>query len=95
MARGAARVLVTDGSRPVAEAMVGAPVLTYAPPTVTVARVTGAGDCFLAAHLAAELAGQPRDAALRQAAEAAAGSDDVATGPAAAVCETDDGLPPC
>ena len=43
-----------------------------APPAVTVARVTGAGDCFLAAHLAAELAGQPREAALRQAVQAAA-----------------------
>ncbi|WP_237168747.1 PfkB family carbohydrate kinase, partial [Paracoccus shandongensis] len=67
-----ARVLVTDGPRPAAEAMAGAPTLTVAPPPVTVARVTGAGDCFLAAHLAAELAGQPREAALHRAAEAAA-----------------------
>ena len=35
------------------------------PVTVTVERVTGAGDCFLAAHLAAELKEMPRDAALR------------------------------
>jgi pseudouridine kinase len=72
VARGAARVLVTDGPQLVAEAMAGAPTLTFAPPAVTVARVTGAGDCFLAAHLAAELAGQPRDTSLRRAVEAAA-----------------------
>lgn len=72
VARGAARVLVTDGARPAADAMAGAAVLTAAPPVVTIARVTGAGDCFLAAHLAAELRGQPRDIALRAAVEAAA-----------------------
>jgi sugar/nucleoside kinase (ribokinase family) len=37
-----------------------------------VERVTGAGDCFLAAHLAAELKEMPRDAALRQAVRASA-----------------------
>ena len=72
VARGAARVLVTDGPHPAAEAMVGAPTLTVTPPAVTVARVTGAGDCFLAAHLAAELKGQPREVALRQAVESSA-----------------------
>lgn len=72
VARGAARVLVTDGPNPAAEAILGGPTLTAAPPRVTVARVTGAGDCFLAAHLAADLDGRPRDAALRQAVEAAA-----------------------
>ena len=72
VARGAARVLVTDGPHAVAEAMAGAPTLTVTPPAVTVARVTGAGDCFLAAHLAAELNHLPRDAALRQAVDAAA-----------------------
>lgn len=72
VARGAARVLVTDGANPAAEAVANGATLTVAPPAVTVARVTGAGDCFLAAHLAAELNQQPRDAALRQAVEAAA-----------------------
>lgn len=72
VARGAARVLVTDGPRPAAEAAAGGPTLTAAPPTVRVARVTGAGDCFLAAHLAAGLRGRPRADALRQAVEAAA-----------------------
>lgn len=70
--RGAARVLVTDGPHPASEAIANGPTLTFAPPAVTVARVTGAGDCFLAAHLAAELNGQPRDAALKQAIEASA-----------------------
>ncbi|WCQ98386.1 PfkB family carbohydrate kinase [Paracoccus aestuarii] len=72
VARGAARVLVTDGPHPAAEAMAGQPTLTHQPPAVTVARVTGAGDCFLAAHLAAELKEMPRDAALRQAVRASA-----------------------
>ena len=72
VARGAARVLVTDGPNPAAEAMAGQPTLTFAPPPVTVARVTGAGDCFLAAHLAAGLQNEPRDTALRRAVQASA-----------------------
>ncbi|TJZ93066.1 kinase [Paracoccus gahaiensis] len=72
VARGAARVLVTDGPLPAAEAMANGPTLIHRPPAVTVARVTGAGDCFLAAHLAAELTHEPRDAALARAVEASA-----------------------
>lgn len=72
VARGAARVLVTDGPHPVAEAIAGGPTLTCPPPAVAIARVTGAGDCFLAAHLAAELTHLPRDAALARAVQAAA-----------------------
>ncbi|MCF3974767.1 PfkB family carbohydrate kinase [Paracoccus salsus] len=72
VARGAARVLVTDGPHPAAEAIANGPTLIAAPPSVAVARVTGAGDCFLAAHLAAGIANRPRDAALRQAVEASA-----------------------
>ncbi|WCR09431.1 kinase [Paracoccus stylophorae] len=72
VARGAARVLVTDGPDPAAEAVANGPTLTARPPTVSVARVTGAGDCFLAAHLAAALSNQPRQTALRQAVEASA-----------------------
>jgi sugar/nucleoside kinase (ribokinase family) len=34
-------------------------------------RVTGAGDTFMAAHIAAELAGRDRNAALTEAARAA------------------------
>lgn len=72
IARGAARVLVTDGARPAACAARGAEVLTCTPPPVPVARVTGAGDCFLAAHLAARAAGADRAAALAAAVAAAA-----------------------
>jgi sugar/nucleoside kinase (ribokinase family) len=68
---GARRVLVTDGPRPAAEAMAGAAVLRGVPKPVRVRRVTGAGDALMAAHIAAELGGQPRpdafDAALAEA----------------------------
>ncbi|HRO14755.1 MAG TPA: kinase, partial [Paracoccus sp. (in: a-proteobacteria)] len=42
------------------------------PPAVPIARVTGAGDCFLAAHLAAERGGAGREQALAAAVSAAA-----------------------
>jgi sugar/nucleoside kinase (ribokinase family) len=70
--RGARHVLVTDGARPCAEARRGQGVLTGQPPEVTVRRVTGAGDTFMAAHLTAERRGAPRDAALQAALFAAA-----------------------
>ncbi len=70
-ARGAHRVLVTDGAKPCAlhdeEGL-----LTLAPPEVLVTRVTGAGDTFMAAHIAAEIRGKSRRAALEAALEAAA-----------------------
>ncbi len=72
LARGAARVLVTDGGRPCAEGRQGAGVLTDCPPPVLVARVTGAGDTFMAAHLVAERGGADRAAALHAAVRAAA-----------------------
>ena len=72
VARGAPRVIVTDGAAPVAEARAGAPVLTTCPPAVRIARVTGAGDCFLAAHIAAERGGADPATALGRAAQAAA-----------------------
>ena len=72
VARGAARVLVTDGPRPAACAGRGTEVRTQAPPPVTIARVTGAGDCFMAAHMVAERAGADRAAALEAAILAAA-----------------------
>ena len=53
---GARRVLVTDGSEQMAEANADG-VLTALPPQVNVARVTGAGDTFMAAHIAAEARG--------------------------------------
>ena len=72
IAIGAARVVVTDGPHPAAEASKGQETLTEMPPAVKIARVTGVGDCFLAAHLAAELGGMTREAALQQAVQAAA-----------------------
>ncbi len=72
LARGAARVLVTDGGRAAACGKAGDGVISAAPPRVLVARVTGAGDTFMAAHLVAERAGRPREAALTAALAAAA-----------------------
>ena len=72
IARGAARVLVTDGGRACADALRGAGVISAAPPAVLVTRVTGAGDTFMAAHIVAERRGLPRDAALAAALRAAA-----------------------
>ena len=42
------------------------------PQQVMVTRVTGAGDTFMAAHIAAEIGGAARDAALAQALDAVA-----------------------
>lgn len=69
--RGAHRVLVTDGGRPAAEANADG-LLSAQPPEVLVTRVTGAGDTFMAAHIAAEAGGSTRDAALQDALQAAA-----------------------
>ncbi|MDS9468103.1 PfkB family carbohydrate kinase [Paracoccus sp. MBLB3053] len=70
-ALGAARVLVTDGPRSAAEAARGLPTIIQTPPCVEARHVTGAGDAFLATHLAAELAGASREQALDQAIQAA------------------------
>ncbi len=70
-ARGAARVLVTDGGRAVAEATPDG-LRTAAPPAVMVARVTGAGDTFMAAHVASEVEGADPATALARALDAAA-----------------------
>lgn len=72
LARGALRVLVTDGARACADGMAGQDIVTDAPPPVPVARVTGAGDTFMAAHLVAEMRGSGRAAALGAALRAAA-----------------------
>lgn len=71
MARGAARVLVTDGGNPAAEGS-AAGVISATPPQVLVTRVTGAGDTFMAAHIAAERAGRTGEQALSRALQAAA-----------------------
>jgi sugar/nucleoside kinase (ribokinase family) len=72
LTRGAARVLVTDGGRACADGRAGHSIVTDAPPEVPVARVTGAGDTFMAAHLVAEMRGADRGAALGAALRAAA-----------------------
>ena len=72
VARGATRAVVPDGGRTAAEAVRGEVVLTGSPPPVMVTRVTGAGDTFMAAHMAAEFRGADRQAALQEALERAA-----------------------
>lgn len=69
--RGARRALVTDGGNPAADGHADG-ILTGDPPQVLVTRVTGAGDTFMAAHIAAEAGGAGREAALARALEAAA-----------------------
>ncbi len=71
LGRGAAQVLVTDGGRPAAHASPDG-ILTAQPPQVLVTRVTGAGDTFMAAHIAAEARGDAPQAALETALAAAA-----------------------
>ncbi|WP_300019055.1 PfkB family carbohydrate kinase [uncultured Roseobacter sp.] len=71
LTRGAARVLVTDGG---SDATEGRPdgLLTQTPPQVLVTRVTGAGDTFMAAHIAADADDATAEDALRRALHAAA-----------------------
>ena len=71
IARGARRVLVTDGGNATTLATPQGAV-SRTPRPVMVTRVTGAGDTFMAAHIAAELRGEPDEAALETALEAAA-----------------------
>lgn len=71
MARGAHGVLVTDGGNS-ASVGNGNGVITQTPPEVLVTRVTGAGDTFMAAHIAAEIRGESPDVALASALAAAA-----------------------
>lgn len=68
---GASQVLVTDGGRAAAHAGQDW-VLTAEPPQVLVTRVTGAGDTFMAAHIAAGARGEAPAAALQTALNAAA-----------------------
>ncbi|UWR24704.1 PfkB family carbohydrate kinase [Sulfitobacter sp. S223] len=71
LARGAARAVVTDGGKPTTVAQ-GQIMTTQTPPPVAVTRITGAGDTFMAAHVAAELRGLGADDALDAALSAAA-----------------------
>ncbi len=78
--RGATRVLVTNGAQACCDATRDGPISAH-PPEVLVTRVTGAGDTFMAAHIAAELGGADRDTALNRALAAAASyvSGEIAT----------------
>ena len=69
--RGAHRVLVTDGGNAAAEGIAD-DIINHTPPAVMVTRVTGAGDTFMAAHIASEAQGMDRMAALTRASNAAA-----------------------
>ena len=77
---GASRVLVTDGGRSACHAD-GMDMIDVAPPPVMVSRVTGAGDTFMAAHIAAEMRGERAldalSTAVRSAAQYVAGGDHV------------------
>ncbi|WP_368183545.1 PfkB family carbohydrate kinase [Aestuariibius sp. HNIBRBA575] len=69
--RGAARALVTDGGNSASVADKSG-VITQKPPEVLVTRVTGAGDTFMAAHIAAEKGGATASDALSRAIHSAA-----------------------
>ncbi len=69
--RGARRALVTDGGQSTSDAGPHG-ILTRTPPEVLVTRVTGAGDTFMAAHIAAESRGADHETALDSALQAAA-----------------------
>ncbi len=70
-AKGSGRVLVTNGGDAAAIAT-GDQLIEQTPPQVMVTRVTGAGDTFMAAHIAAELSGASDNDALAQALRTAA-----------------------
>ncbi len=70
-ARGAHRILVTNGGDEAAQADSDG-IISAMPPEVLVTRVTGAGDTFMAAHIAAQKAGTTAQAALESALQAAA-----------------------
>ncbi|MEM7524723.1 MAG: PfkB family carbohydrate kinase [Pseudomonadota bacterium] len=68
---GATRVVVTDGPRATC-ALTPDGLDVALPPPTAVRRVTGAGDMFMAAHIAADLRGDDAAQALRAALDAAA-----------------------
>lgn len=70
-ARGLHRAVVTDGPRMAACAGPEG-IVTARPREVLVTRVTGAGDTFMAAHIASEIRGADPQTALDRASEAAA-----------------------
>jgi sugar/nucleoside kinase (ribokinase family) len=68
---GLAQALVTDGAHAAAEGTARG-VVTATPPKVAIARVTGAGDTFMAAHIASQARGLTGRDALQTALNAAA-----------------------
>ena len=68
---GARRVLVTEGAQMAVDAVADS-TISATPPPVEARRITGAGDTFMAAHIAAEVAGTTREKALSIAVNAAA-----------------------
>lgn len=71
VAGGSARVLVTNGDRAATDASATG-THTAHPPRIEARRITGAGDTFVAAHMAAEISGHNRAFALEAALQAAA-----------------------
>lgn len=71
LARGAHGIMVSDGGNPASFGNKNG-ILSQTPPEVLVTRVTGAGDTFMAAHIAAEIRGEAADVALTSALAAAA-----------------------
>ena len=71
LSRGAKRALVTDGGKDCSDGTTDG-ILSQTPPEVLVTRVTGAGDTFMAAHIAAEKTGASREDALSRALQSAA-----------------------
>ncbi|WP_298906506.1 PfkB family carbohydrate kinase [uncultured Aliiroseovarius sp.] len=69
---GATRVLVTDGGSFAADGHHERGVIQTPCPSVRVRRITGAGDTFMAAHIAAELAGNAPAVSLKMAQKTAA-----------------------
>jgi pseudouridine kinase len=70
LSAGARRAVVTDGQGEAVDATADGAVCAT-PPVVVARRITGAGDTFMAAHIAAELGGAARQAALVSAVGAA------------------------
>ncbi|MCT4609069.1 MAG: PfkB family carbohydrate kinase [Pelagimonas sp.] len=68
---GSHRALVTDGPRSCADATQSG-VISATPPCVSAKRITGAGDTFMAAHIAAEFHGETRQNSLTKALQSAA-----------------------
>lgn len=71
LGQGLYRALVTNGAEAASLAF-GDNLLTFTPPKVQVKRITGAGDTFMAAHIAAEAQGADPESALQNAMSATA-----------------------